>query len=108
MFFIGATGHLVTLLLTVVLPLIFFYSGQQRLPDLQEQVQVTKQVQFEQKNHNDYSVETEFCAVVKQHKIQFKECKCLCGEILPPKFLVLWKTPVLFYSGNKAPPVLLC
>jgi hypothetical protein len=109
MFFVGATGQLLTLILTVCLPFVFFLSGNQSI------------------NITDSSLQIEVCQV--QHEIAFNELNTVSSsetsatEFQHYNFIAenhLYKKIPLrefnikqdwFYiesSGNKAPPVFHC
>ncbi|MBT3384948.1 MAG: hypothetical protein HN778_12600 [Prolixibacteraceae bacterium] len=109
MFFVGATGQLLTLILTVSLPLVFLVSGHQKI-DVQQnklnfeiQQNYLKISSFENDTF-DYFLNyfTEYqCTVFNIEDSDFK-------KIPPEKIKVKWKSFCLNDSGNKAPPISIC
>ncbi len=108
MFFVGATGQLLTLLLTVCLPFVFLVSGQQKLTvetpaNLLVIHQNQHEVTFAESIVFDYH--TDFVAQEKTHQFEFEDFPTL--QKFPfDDFQVRWKSVYSKSSGNKAPPVL--
>lgn len=107
MFFIGATGPILTLILTVCLPFVFLVSGQQKLT-LESPVnllvihQNQNEITFTESNVYDY--QSDFVADIKNHQFEFEDFPTL--QKFPfSDFQVRWKSVYSKSSGNKAPPV---
>lgn len=104
MFLVGATGQLLTLVLTVCLPFIFFFSGPKSL-ELSGNTQLVeiqqKQISFELNS----STEVDFCVAFDTETT----LKITFGEEAPQKIPLL-QFPIRALacitndSGNKAPP----
>lgn len=109
MFFIGATGQLLTLILTVCLPMVFLFSS--KTPALSEKdliiagkhkicsEVISDSRIFVQSEITDRTVEEIQIPVIKNEVLQ---------KIPLPSLI---QKPVQFYiqsSGNKAPPVFHC
>ena len=105
MFFVGATGHLLTLLLTVLLPFVFLIGGNKNidLPNNQFKSNVKTFTLKTERNlqrnlfHVFIDEERENSPVSEFEKKRTK--------IPIPQFQVLWKCNLLLCSGNKAPPL---
>ena len=110
MFFVGATGQLLTLILTVCLPLILFVSGHQNIEiqNSTSQFEINRQhISYTISSNDDVSIlNADFCDGLQNSQIDFVNTEKL---ILPfEKPLVKWKTFCLNKSGNKAPPASVC
>lgn len=105
MFFVGATGQILTLILTVCLPFVFLFSAEPKPNILSEtllfeNIQIRQEVVLEESNShlihfhsidNFLNIFTGFeDSVIK--KIHFKNVR------------KKWKSPFFANSGNKAPP----
>lgn len=105
MFFVGATGQLLTLVLTVCLPFVFFLSGNKK-------VELDENSQFVEIQHNKISFD-----VSDSESVDFVDF--VCEEPNPSGVILtadpLLKIPLLSFplkthsfsldsSGNKAPP----
>ena len=106
MFFVGATGQLVTLILTVCLPFVFLLSGKQAVEvQLPAKYLVVNQVQNEisslEKNTVNY-----FTDIIKEDsKIHFEFKNTVLQTFPLQEYCVKWKSIYSKSSGNKAPPV---
>ncbi len=107
MFFVGATGQLITLILTVCLPFVFMVSGHQKinsessliLSELSSQPQKTILLSFDSQKQK-----TTVVTVLQEikNKITFLNSPPLKFPV--QKFLFFKETICLNNSGNKAPP----
>lgn len=109
MFFVGATGQLLTLILTVCLPFVFILSGQQKI--------TVDQTTF---NFDSHKIHTEISSINNDtyqfidnltDEIQIQKSEFVPSDIrqiLPKDFQDEWKSIYLKSSGNKAPPVFPC
>lgn len=109
MFFVGATGQILTLLLTVCLPFVFIISGYSNA-EVQEPT-----LQFEIiQNQSEVSVSTiQTCFYADVSIVVLPDLRSEFGivedkTILPDKPGVKWETIYSKSSGNKAPPVFHC
>ena len=109
MFFVGATGQLLTLILTVGLPFVFLVSGHQKIeiqqPNLSFEIQQNDQNissfennSFDSSAHNSAEIQK---VIIKIEDSYFQKIPLLI-------FTVKWKSFCLNDSGNKAPPVFYC
>ncbi len=107
MFFVGATGQLITLILTVGLPFVFLLSGNRDV----EAAQHTLRIEAHPVHSEVVSMDIHFSRIdqsgvseVEEAHVIFCECRtqCLLRENFPGK----WKTIYSKSSGNKAPPVI--
>ena len=105
MFFVGVTGQLITLILTISLPFIILLSGNQKIniqkPVLefdihQNRPEVSSSDFTSYKFEHDYSAES-FTKSIKIEDSDFTKIPHL-------QFRVKQKLLYLNYSGNKAPP----
>lgn len=104
MFFVGATGHILTLLLTVLLPFILLIGGNKNidLPNHHFHTEV-KRFTLKTEINSQYHLAQVFIDEKREDsKVSVFEKKP--GKITLPKFQVLWKCNLLLCSGNKAPP----
>ena len=110
MFFVGATGQILTLILTVCLPFVLLISGNQRI-EVQSSAnnftisQSVQELSFSESSTFSFTTESE--SVESEHlnfKIHsFPEIK----QIPFDNYHVKWKSVYSTSSGNKAPPVIL-
>jgi len=110
MFFVGATGQLLTLILTVCLPFVFLISGHQKIEVQsqanylvinQNQLEISS-VEISSFNYTDDFVNLEIC-----HHFEFDDFHTN-PKFPRERFRVKWKSVYSKSSGNKAPPVFLC
>ena len=108
MFFVGATGQLLTLILTVCLPFVFLISGHQKIEVQsqanylvinQNQLEISS-VEISSFNYTDDFVNLEIC-----HHFEFDDFPII-QEFPVDNFHVRWKSVYAKSSGNKAPPVI--
>jgi hypothetical protein len=109
MFFVGATGHLLTLILTVCLPVVFLFSAKpSTIVSNDVAVSGHHQISTESPNVNFSQADVEFLALAENNQIN-----------IHPEIHVILKIPLVtndgsspqFHfqsSGNKAPPVFHC
>ena len=106
MFFVGATGQLLTLILTVSIPFMMLVTGHQKV-ELYE-----KQISFDIEHLNRFEINidnqthfsgSDFVAENKKCHTIFNFVRVL--KTPPDKFRVSWKMIYLEYVGNKAPPL---
>ena len=106
MFFVGATGQLLTLLLAVGLPFVFLVTGHQKLEiaDASNILHITS-VQSDS-NFSDLST-VDYSDVVAKTENQEISAPQVYHPIKIPLVNegIKWKTVGLDHSGNKAPPV---
>ncbi len=109
MFFVGATGQILTLILTVCLPFVFLISGQQK-------IEVQSPSNYLVVNQNQLEISSAEISTFN-YTVDFVEEKCKLFEIddfpiiqeFPiDNFHVRWKSVYSKSSGNKAPPVFPC
>lgn len=109
MFFIGATGHFLTLILTICLPFVFIISGHQKitLPDHSLQLEA-KQIRHEiSTNYVTSGSIAEVSAFVNNCCILI--AKSSTFRKIPYRNVNLKKKPFYFdCNENKAPPVFHC
>jgi len=109
MFFVGATGQLLTLILTVCLPFVFLVSAHPKTELVQKtlnfETQVTRQeISTPEISFSAFDLD---CA----DKVQFTDIQnneIFIQKIHPPEFRVKWKSFYTESSGNKAPPAFGC
>jgi len=109
MFFVGASGQLITLLLTVCLPFIFILSGHQKI-DTQQSTSTFNLHQNHQEvssfDFNSFEFEQDYSAIIDNKSIKIEDSDFI--KIPHYKFRVKWKSFCLNKYGNKAPPTFLC
>jgi hypothetical protein len=109
MFFVGATGQLLTLILTVCLPFVFLLSGQPKNELLQE-----KALFDIQNNHQEITSTTinslELSVYFDENieNINFKVDDSYVKKLPPKSYRIKWKSFYTESSGNKAPPAFHC
>ena len=110
MFFVGATGQLLTLILTVCLPFVFLVSGHQKLEvqsptnffTVQQNIQEISSVEVISFNYND-----DLILEKRNYHFEFEDIPTI--QKFPfDNFLVKWKSVYSTSSGNKAPPAIPC
>jgi hypothetical protein len=108
MFFVGATGQLLTLILTVCLPFVFLVSSQPKLEVLQETVNFENQKKQQEITSSEIiSSDFIFNSIEKNQKISI-EVDGIAIQKIP---LLEFRVKKTFYaesSGNKAPPSFNC
>ena len=109
MFFVGATGQLLTLLLTVCLPLVFLVSGHQKIEIQQSNLNLDIQQNYQ--NISSFELDSSdsfvyFSAEIQNNWIEIKGSDL--QKIPRVSFKVKWKSFCLNDSGNKAPPAFSC
>ena len=109
MFFVGATGQLLTLILTVCLPFVFLVSAQPKTELVQKTLNFETQITQQEISAPEISC-FEFdldCTDEFQNNVcEFSEI--FIQKMHPPEFRVKWKSFYTESSGNKAPPVFNC
>jgi hypothetical protein len=109
MFFVGATGQLLTLLLTVVLPFVFLFSAEQKTELLKETL-LFDNIQTQQETvsfeNDSFQIHFDFVENLQDIKIGFEDT--FIQKIPFTKVRVKWKSFCAESSGNKAPPVTNC
>jgi len=109
MFFVGATGQLLTLILTVCLPFVFLVSSQPKTELLQETLNFETRI-----NQQEVSSPEISCFVIDLNctdKFQDNDIEVsdiFIQKIPPTEFRVKWKSFYTESSGNKAPPSFHC
>jgi len=109
MFFVGATGQLLTLILTVCLPFVLLVSAQPKTELLQETInfetQIT-QLEVSAQEISCFTFDLNFTSNFQDNEIGCNEISI--QKIHPPEIRVKWKSFYTESSGNKAPPVFFC
>jgi len=109
MFFVGATGQLLTLILTVCLPFIFLVSAQPKTELLQETLNFETQItQLEVSVPEISCFAFELNSADKLQDNDFEFVEIFIQKMHPTEFRVKWKSFYTESSGNKAPPVFSC
>jgi hypothetical protein len=110
MFFVGATGQILTLILTVCLPFVFLISGQQKI-EVQSPANylVVNQNQLEISSIQiiTFNYTTDFVTEEKCKLFEIDDFPII-QEFPDDNFHVRWKSVYSKSSGNKAPPVFPC
>jgi len=105
MFFVGITGQLITLILTVFLPFVFLVSSQPKIELVHETLNFENPIA-----HYDNSSAKINCFITHSYYSQkLQDIKIVVKEVviqkmLPTEFRVKWKSFYAESSGNKAPP----
>ncbi len=105
MFFVGATGQIITLVLTVSLPFILFLSGNHKLNIEQPTLSFDIHQDHQENSSSDftsYKFEQNYSAEIYKKNIKIEESVFI--KIPHSQFKVKQKLICLDYSGNKAPP----
>jgi hypothetical protein len=109
MFFVGATGQLLTLILTVCLPFVLLVSAQPKTELLQEtlnfETQIT-QLEITAPEISCIAFELNSADKLQDNDIEF--CEIFIQKMHPHEFRVKWKSFYTESSGNKAPPAFSC
>lgn len=106
MFFVGATGQLLTLILTVCLPFVFLFSAQPKTELLNNNLLFKHHECHQQVSsieNNSVQIHFDSIDIIQNIDIEFEDSsikKFHCGN-----FQVKWKSFYLESSGNKAPPI---
>jgi DNA polymerase I-like protein with 3'-5' exonuclease and polymerase domains len=109
MFFVGATGQLLTLILTVCLPFVLLVSSQPKLGLQLETANFQNQKkQQEVTSPEIISSDFIFAGIEKNQKISIEIGGIVLQKIPLPEFRVKCKTLYAESSGNKAPPSFNC
>lgn len=109
MFFVGATGQLLTLILTVCLPFVFFISGHQNINLSNSSLKIeVRQVQHEVINHQVKVVAYDDLILAESQHRNFISEKYNQNKIPLREFIVKRRLFYIDSSGNKAPPVFHC
>lgn len=110
MFFVGATGQILTLILTVCLPFVLLVSGNQKIEVQTSANNFTINQPVQELSFNEsstFSFTTESAPYVADHFIfklpDFPEIKQFPFD----NYHVKWKSVYSTSSGNKAPPAIL-
>lgn len=109
MFFVGATGQLLTLILTVCLPFVFLLSGQQKIniPETCLRIEINNiQHEIVQQNLNAYSFTN--INTNEDCPFEFIAENCIPRKIPLRNYNVNMETFYIDSSGNKAPPAFHC
>jgi hypothetical protein len=109
MFFVGATGQLLTLILTVCLPFVFLVSSHPKSELLQETLNFENRI-FQQEvsspEINYYTFDLNCADKLQDINPEINEI--FIQKIPPAEFRVKWKNFYTESSGNKAPPIFNC
>jgi hypothetical protein len=109
MFFVGATGQLLTLILTVCLPFVFLVSSQPKTIPSQETVQLDLQKSVHEVSSQEVSsLDFSFIFADKLQINNIEPDNTFIQKIPPENFQINWKTFYAESSGNKAPPSFRC
>lgn len=108
MFFVGATGQLLTLILTVCLPFVFLVSAQPKTELLHETLNFETQITQLEVSAPEISCEFDLNCTDKHQDIDIEFNEIFIQKMHPPEFRVKWKSFYTESSGNKAPPVFSC
>ncbi len=109
MFFVGATGQILTLILTVCLPFVFLFSAEPKAELLKETLLFENiQIQHETFSfeNNSFQIHIDSVENVDDTKIGFEDTFIQKTPII--KDLIRWKSFCAESSGNKAPPKFTC
>ncbi|GAB1450623.1 hypothetical protein MASR2M47_06790 [Draconibacterium sp.] len=109
MFFVGATGQLLTLLLTVCLPFVFLFTTQPKIELIDEALSF-ENIQIQQKI---VSFENDSFLIQFDLVVNFQDIKIACEDTFiqktpNSKVRIKWKSFCAESSGNKAPPATNC
>jgi hypothetical protein len=109
MFFVGATGQLLTLILTVCLPFVFLVSSQPKTELVQKTLNFETQInqlEVSAPEISCFAFELNSADKLQENDAEFYEI--FIQKIHPAEFHVKWKSFYTESSGNKAPPVFSC
>lgn len=109
MFFVGASGQLITLILTVCLPFILILSGFEKI-DIQKSTLSFYVHQNQQEvltvDYSSYDFTQYSSTEIQYNKIEIEDSDPI--KIPHSHFKEKWKYFNLHDSGNKAPPIFHC
>jgi hypothetical protein len=106
MFFVGATGQILTLILTVCLPFVFLFSAEPKSNSLTETLQFENiQIHQEVVLAESYSQQIHFDSIENLQNIFTEFEDSVIQKIHSKNVREKWKSPFFANSGNKAPPV---
>ncbi len=109
MFFVGVTGQLITLILTVCLPFVFLVSSQPKTTLLQKKLNFENQIPHREVSNDEIDcVSFDFIAANNVQHINIEVREIFIQKIPQKKFRVKWKSFYAESSGNKAPPIFHC
>jgi hypothetical protein len=110
MFFVGATGQILTLILTVCLPFVLLVSGNQKIEVEPSATNFTVNQNVQELTFSEsttFSFSAELTTDKSDHFVfkfnNFPEIK----QVPIDNYRVNWKSVYSTSSGNKAPPVIL-
>jgi hypothetical protein len=105
MFFVGATGQILTLILTVCLPFVFLFSAEPKSKLLKETL-LFENIQIQHQNvsfdNNSFQIQLATVENVDDTKPWLEDT--FIQKITIAKNLIKWKSFCAESSGNKAPP----
>lgn len=109
MFFVGATGQILTLILTVCLPFVFLFSAEQKTELIKETL-LFENIQTQQEivsfESNSFQIHFDSVENLQAIKIGFEDT--FIQKTPLTKVRIKWKSFCAESSGNKAPPVTYC
>lgn len=109
MFFVGATGQILTLILTVCLPFVLLFSAEPKA-ELFKETLLFESIQIQQEivsfENNSFQIHFNTVENIKDTKIDFEDT--FIQKIPIKKDLIKWKSFCEESSGNKAPPTIYC
>lgn len=109
MFFVGATGHLLTLILTVCLPVVFLFAAK---PDLVVShdviVSENHRISADNSSMNFVQAEIDLDFVAEKNEIHFDFENQVIQKIPLPDIVGSYHQFYIQSSGNKAPPRFYC
>ena len=108
MFFVGATGQILTLILTVCLPFVFLVSGNQKIEiESPSNYFVVNQNQLEISSVETgiFNYTNDFVCDEKWQLFEFDDFPII-QKFPNDNYRVKWKSIYSKSSGNKAPPVI--
>ncbi len=109
MFFVGATGQLLTLMLTVGLPFVFLFSGNGNVELAKQPARIEAhffQYEVAPVDIVSYCIDHSSINEAEVSPLIFRECLAKC--LLYKEFSGKWKAIHSRSSGNKAPPLITC
>lgn len=109
MFFVGATGQLLTLILTVCLPFVFLVSSQPKSQLLQKTLNLENRITQQEVSSPEigcFVIDLNCADKFQYNYTEFKEL--FIQKIQLYEFRVKWNSFVTESSGNKAPPIFNC
>ena len=105
MFFVGATGQIITLILTVSLPFIFFIFGNHKINSEQPTLSLDIHQDHQEISSSDftsYKFEQDYSTENYKKNIKIEDSDFI--KIPHLLFRVKQKLLYLYYSGKRAPP----